>query len=104
MLKTLRYGIKPSIRRKQLYFTNSSGNSKIDVDGQLKYYGHKKQIAVSLKALMETGKGALLDLGPNHDKNEILEKIIIQVACFLHRELPVRLAHRAIGKYPSSSE
>jgi len=62
----------------------------------LEYYSKKKQTAVSLKALMETGRGALLEQGQHHPSTKASEKILIQVACFLHRELPIRLAHRAI--------
>lgn len=83
------------------YSSISSSLSK-----ELTIYSTKKQTPVSLRALMETGKGDKL-----RDINEILQKnksmsdkvkadqlkmISIQVACFLHRELPVRLAHMAV--------
>jgi len=64
---------------------------------ELLLFSNKKQTPVSLKALMETGKGDRLS-SSSHDKNEDASKskILIQIACFLHRELPVRLAHNAV--------
>ena len=64
---------------------------------ELLLFSNKKQTPVSLKALMETGKGDRLS-SASHDKNEDASrsKILIQIACFLHRELPVRLAHNAV--------
>lgn len=72
---------------------------------QLIYYGKKKQTLVSMQALVDTGVGALLhndklsqqeNLSLKRERQDLIDKVIIQVACFLHRELPVRLAHRAV--------
>jgi Mitochondrial branched-chain alpha-ketoacid dehydrogenase kinase len=63
---------------------------------------HQPQTSVSLQALMRTGRGEYLhrtfaeeDLkqleGHQHAATEL---VLIQVASFLRRELPVRLAHR----------
>ena len=72
----------------------SSGDSSTLND--LKFYGKKKQSQVSLKALMETGMGRnLSDFSFKNTKASASDRVKIQVACFLHRELPVRLAHRA---------
>ena len=76
-----------------------SSDNEHEIMKQLDYYGKKKQTSVSLRALMETGQGAMLNmLDSRVDKNSMTkhEKICIQVAGFLHRELPIRLAHRAI--------
>jgi len=67
----------------------------------LQYFGKKKQSGVSLTALMETGRGERLkefDLLVDTSKQQAgaSERVQIQVACFLHRELPIRLAHRAV--------
>lgn len=71
-------------------------------------YALKKESKVSLKALMETAKGRRLDyfhfshiiddnnLYYDFESLPIQKKVQIQVACFLHRELPVRLAKRAV--------
>lgn len=48
----------------------------------------KPQTSVSLKAMVETGIGKFLP--PEAPSNQIL----LQVASFLHRELPIRFAHR----------
>ncbi|CAM9902329.1 unnamed protein product [Ascophyllum nodosum] len=58
----------------------------------------RKQIGVSLKTLIDTGRGGLLsgemELSRQTDLS-IKQKMLIQVvASFLHRELPIRLAHR----------
>lgn len=71
-------------------------------------YANKKESKVSLTALMETAKGRRLDyfhfsniiddynLYYDFDSLPIQKKVQIQIACFLHRELPVRLAKRAV--------
>jgi len=53
---------------------------------------------------METGRGERLNdfNSIGQDRNAATEKVLIQVACFLHRELPVRLAHRAVKLEASS--
>jgi pyruvate dehydrogenase kinase 2/3/4 len=70
---------------------------------ELKIYASKKQTAVSLKSLLETAKGEML---PGHHPYPAVSgiadldkqmRIQFQIACFLHRELPVRLAHRCIA-------
>lgn len=71
----------------------------------LRLFARKKQNPVSLLLLMETGKGALLkNIRTNSSHSNPLadstatasEKVQLQVASFLHRELPIRLAHRAV--------
>lgn len=60
---------------------------------------HAKQppTSVSLQALMRTGRGEYLD---RHFENVAMkehtatELVLMQVASFLRRELPIRLAHR----------
>ena len=64
---------------------------------ELLLYSNKKQTPVSLKALMETGKGCILPTNNRSDAYEgVTSKSLVQIACFLHRELPVRLAHNAV--------
>lgn len=73
------------------------------LEKELQIYSSKKQTPVSLKSLMETGTGDRLQqmehLLKNKDKfsnSQVSQRILIQVACFLHRELPIRLAQRAV--------
>lgn len=68
----------------------------MNLDSEIILYGSKKQTPVSLKSLMETGKGALLKgfEGKQQEATTASELVLFQVACFLHRELPVRIAHR----------
>ncbi|CAM9744363.1 unnamed protein product [Discosporangium mesarthrocarpum] len=57
----------------------------------------RKQTGVSLKTLIDTGRGDLLsgEMGLTKQKGiSTKQKMLIQVASFLHRELPIRLAHR----------
>jgi hypothetical protein len=71
------------------------------IDKEINFYASKKQTGVSLKSLLETGRGELLGKFPGEhkfsveDDKKIAAKIQMQVACFLHHELPVRFAHRA---------
>jgi hypothetical protein len=88
----------------------SSARSLSELASELQYYGKKKQAGVSLKALMETGMGNRLKdfsfSGSMTPKASVSDRVKIQVACFLHRELPVRLAHRAceLEEFPLFSE
>jgi pyruvate dehydrogenase kinase 2/3/4 len=63
-------------------------------------YAKRKQTDISLLTLMHTGQGKHLHMFekifPGSDAKTDSQKIQIQVASFLHRELPVRLAHRAL--------
>ena len=67
-----------------------------NLERELILYGSKKQTPVSLKSLMETGKGDLLkSFEPGQRTTSTASELVLfQVACFLHRELPVRIAHR----------
>ena len=68
----------------------------------LQYYGRKKQTNVNLQTLLETGSGQSLNefesiaIKSSPPKGALTDRITIQIACFLHRELPVRLAHRVV--------
>lgn len=64
-------------------------------------YAHEPQTSVSLQTLMRTGRGEYLHKtfkkAPPKEKLEnhlATERVLIQVAGFLRRELPIRLAHR----------
>lgn len=85
-------------------FNMRSYSSNMNLDKELLIYSNKKQTPVSLRTLMETGMGENLERFEELMKGKYAhtpapkasQRILIQVACFLHRELPVRLAHRAI--------
>lgn len=102
------YGV-PLLQTTTLYKRYLSQISLDDKDKEkdLQHYGKKKQTGVSLKALMETGRGdRLMEFDKLVDTSRTQagasERVQIQVACFLHRELPVRLAHRALELEASS--
>jgi hypothetical protein len=59
-----------------------------------------RQTGVSLKTLIDTGRGELLggDIVFRESDLTTREQMLIQVASFLHRELPIRLAHRLVAK------
>jgi len=73
------------------------------MNDDITYYGKKKQTQVTLRALMETGIGKRLSEFFKHAEkvppgfSVASDRVKIQIACFLHRELPIRLAHRALA-------
>ena len=95
-------------RQKPRAFSTSATDGQSS--SELHYFGKKKQSQVSLKALMETGQGTRLNefafASSVTPKASVSDRVKIQVACFLHRELPVRLAHRAceLEDYPLFSK
>jgi pyruvate dehydrogenase kinase 2/3/4 len=71
----------------------------MDDERDLRFFGKKPQTSVNLQALMETGQGGRLqdiEGGGTQASKDAQMRVLIQIACFLHRELPVRLAHRAL--------
>ena len=80
-----------------------STNVNTALDKEIQLYSTKKPTPVSLKSLMETGRGDRLahfdemmkGVYEKHNPPQTSQRILIQVACFLHRELPIRLAQRA---------
>lgn len=64
------------------------------MEKELELYSKKKQTSVSLRSLMDTGRGENSHI-PAPKSCTTSDKVLMQVACFLHRELPIRLAHRA---------
>lgn len=69
-----------------------------DVSEVVKKLALMPQTSVSLQALMRTGRGEFLhktfeDM-ENVDQHSATDLVLIQVASFLRRELPIRLAHR----------
>lgn len=68
----------------------------------LKYF-NKRQTSVSLETLMRTGRGELLDktfkdesLSGSLSLHQATDRIRMQVASFIRREMPIRLAHRIL--------
>lgn len=66
---------------------------------QTQEYYAKSPTSISLQTLMKTGRGELLrkTYKDGHDTLErqvATERILIQVASFIRREMPIRLAHR----------
>ncbi len=87
--------ISPSARRRfssepPLIITNSEQQLILDQAKQ-------PQTSVSLQALMRTGRGEFLHktfAEEEREKHAATQLVLIQVASFLRRELPIRLAHR----------
>jgi pyruvate dehydrogenase kinase 2/3/4 len=72
-----------------------------DISKLIYHHAHQPQTAVSLQALMRTGRGEFLHktykeaiTEKNIDGKGATEQVLMQVAGFLRRELPIRLAHR----------
>ena len=75
---------------------SSSAISPTDQEA-IRQASFEPQTSVSLQALMRTGRGEYLHktFGPDSlDRHAATELVLIQVASFLRRELPIRLAHR----------
>ena len=75
--------------------------SKLSVQEELTKYAAYQQTSVTLKATLETGLGMMLETGlgmKRVDEGQLSqkEKTLIQIASFLKRELPVRLARRVV--------
>jgi hypothetical protein len=75
-----------------------------DVASLIEEYTQKKQTCASLQTLMKTGRGDYLgeDGAPRQTQAFLgrmgqrlaTQRILIQDACFLRQEIPIRLAHR----------
>jgi hypothetical protein len=89
---------------KDIFLLDNFQNINPALEKEIVLYSNKKQTPVSLRSLMETGKGDRLQhfdqlmkgrYGTQEGQPQASQRILIQVACFLHRELPIRLAQRA---------
>jgi pyruvate dehydrogenase kinase 2/3/4 len=80
------------------YSSSTSGTRRADesLEDELHRLADYKQTSVSLKATLETGLGLLLPADGNESKFSQQQRTLIQIASFLRRELPVRLARRVI--------
>ena len=68
--------------------------SSLDNLDEIHYFARKKRVGVDMRTLLDTGLGRMQF---NSDiEGTKLQKVLMQVACFLHRELPVRFAHRTV--------
>jgi len=69
-----------------------------EVSKVINTFAQQSQTSVSLQALMRTGQGEFLhkhfEDTAEVDQHTATELVLIQVASFLRRELPIRLAHR----------
>lgn len=89
---------------KDIFLLENFQNFNPALEKEVLLYSNKKQTPVSLRSLMETGKGDRLEHFDQLMKGrytqqgqpQASQRILIQVACFLHRELPIRLAQRAV--------
>ena len=77
----------------------SSGASDLQLlSDDISYFASKKQTGVSLRTLTETGRGEfvqeVVEVDASKQDAGRRQRMLFQVAMFLHRELPIRLAHR----------
>ncbi|KAI2497805.1 Mitochondrial branched-chain alpha-ketoacid dehydrogenase kinase [Fragilaria crotonensis] len=82
-----------------------------EVSKQILHHARQPQTAVSLKTLLQTGRGEFLhktykQLDEDDNHRGATGKVLMQVASFLRRELPIRLAHRItdLERVPYMSE
>eukprot|EP00571_Detonula_confervacea_P011606 CAMPEP_0172312302 /NCGR_PEP_ID=MMETSP1058-20130122/17119_1 /TAXON_ID=83371 /ORGANISM="Detonula confervacea, Strain CCMP 353" /LENGTH=481 /DNA_ID=CAMNT_0013025715 /DNA_START=205 /DNA_END=1650 /DNA_ORIENTATION=- len=84
-------------------------HSSPEIQALIDRHAHKPQTSASLQTLMKTGRGEFLHkMSDTHgggyasvavdisadDESEATPLVLLQVASFLRRELPIRLAHR----------
>jgi len=75
---------------------SSSSSSNESLDEELQRLAGYQQTSVSLKASLDTGLGLLLPQDSQETGLNVRQRTLIQIATFLRRELPVRLARRVI--------
>lgn len=80
-------------------FSRQEHTLNLAAEKDLQQFAARKRTGVSLRSLLETGKGELLNKHiieqcGDESAKEASSRVQIQVACFLHHELPVRFAHR----------
>lgn len=75
------------------------GGGDAELLSLMKQFAGRSRSSVSMHTLLETGHGRLLDPQDSiKSEAEVVcqhERMLLQVASFLRRELPVRIAHRA---------
>lgn len=92
---TRRLLIAPRARRR-LFSSQAEVAQRTRPSGPIAEYALKRQTGVNMQALLSTGMGLRLDKSSTENSLSTKERTLIQVASFLHHELPIRLAHRAI--------
>lgn len=81
----------------QCLSTNSKSRAEPEtLEEEMKRLASYAQTSVSLKATLDTGLGLLLPDGDEETSTSRRQRTLIQIASFLRRELPVRLARRVI--------
>ena len=71
------------------------GGSDLDLlSADISYFAAKDQTGVSLLDLTKTGTGEYIKQTAAPSGESARARMLFQVAMFLHRELPIRLAHR----------
>jgi len=87
--------MRPSFSR---LFSSSdySNRERESFEEELERVAQRSQTSVSLKATLDTGLGLLLPEGDNSNGMTRRERTLLQIATFLKRELPVRLARRVV--------
>ena len=74
----------------------STSGDRETLDEELQRLASYSQTSVSLKATLDTGLGLLLKEGEEQTDKSRRQRTLMQIASFLRRELPVRLARRVI--------
>ena len=76
----------------------SSSSQEKGGEKDLREFASKNQVTVDLKTLRDSGLGKHLHMHAASENETLTEeqKVLVQVASFLHREMPVRLARRVV--------
>ena len=76
--------------------SSSTSHPDESLDDEMRRLANYQQTSVSLKASLDTGLGLLLPANEAESGLTRRQRTLIQIATFLRRELPVRLARRVI--------
>ena len=73
-------------------------------DAIIRQFAARRQTGVSLRTLLDTGSGLLVN-GQVRSGGAVPPEVLMRVGTFLHRELPIRMAHRVrdLDSIPSAS-
>lgn len=80
----------------RLYSSSTLPGGGETLEEELERMAQRSQTSVSLKATLDTGLGLLLPEGDSGNGMTRRQRTLLQIATFLKRELPVRLARRVV--------
>ena len=86
-------------------FSANAQSSGVADDAIIRQFAARRQTGVSLRTLLDTGSGLLVNGQVRSAGGAVPPEVLMRVGTFLHRELPIRMAHRVrdLDSIPSAS-